>query len=322
MLMHMLNVGVGMTFSGGLIDLTLFGILQGRSRTNWPYIIPVGIIFFIVYFIVFRFMILKFNFETPGREKEDTAPVPSSKEPLDFSSETSEKRSEAILLGLGGISNISDLDCCITRLRITVHDAIAVNKDILSDTGAAAVMISGNAVQIVYGPQVTLILSDLENYIKNDDIVCAPCKGRMIPLADINDGIFSEGYIGKGAAIEPEDGIFYAPFDCHVAMVFETLHAIALKSPKGTELIIHVGLDTVQLGGRYFKVFVQDGDNIKKGDKLLQADLSAIRAAGYRTVTPIIITPASNAKDVQLLTEGSVTPGIPVLDVSYPTVGD
>lgn len=313
MLMHIFGVSIGMTFSGGLIDMALFGILQGNDKTSWIYVLPVGIIYFILYFVIFRFMILKFDYPTPGREKDDSKCKCNTE---------AHNRSVDIIQGLGGIANINDIDCCATRLRITVNDPTVIDKPLLSSTGAAAVITKGTAVQIIYGPQVTLILSELEDYIAMadsplTDTICAPCNGQIIPLKEVGDGVFSEEFIGKGAAIEPEDGIFYAPFDGKVAMVFDTKHAIALHSPKGTELIIHVGLDTVQLGGKPFKVFVHDGDIIKKGDKLLEADLAAIREAGYRTITPVIVTPAGKAENVVPLKKGTVKAGTAIIKVEY-----
>lgn len=360
MLMHIFNVGVGMTFSGGLIDLTLFGILQGNAKTNWLYIIPVGLIYFAVYFIIFRFMILKFDYETPGREKNITEQELAAGNPEHAGPGG---RSAEIVQGLGGISNISDLDCCATRLRVTVHDPDLIDKATLSSTGAAAVIVRGGGIQIIYGPKVTLILSELEDYMRQftqaeasrgqdspletipagtakmvsdsasektgsptesdrktdvqTDIVCAPCDGDIIPLKEVGDGVFSEGYIGEGVAIQPADGIFHAPFDATVAMVFDTRHAIVLHSPKDTELILHVGLDTVQLKGTHFEVFVQDGQQVKKGDKLIQADLDSISKAGFRTVTPIVVTAAGGAQSVTPIAEGTVRTGDAILKVSY-----
>ena len=278
MLMHMLNVGIGMTFSGGFLDFFLFGILQGNTKTSWLHVIPVGILYFIVYFIVFRVMILKFNYQTPGHEKDNAAPVNNA-----------DNKSQQILDGLGGLENISDLSCCATRLRVTLHRPSKLNKEKLLATGAAAVVANGDGVQVVYGPEVTVIHARLQDYIAQiipassstadnsaavpttsaevsnpavsaeakdsdnlsvadaiTDIVYAPCNGTVIPLKEINDGVFSEGYIGEGLAIEPVDGSFYAPFDCSVAMVFDTHHAIALHTANDTELILHVGLDTVK----------------------------------------------------------------------------
>lgn len=349
MLMHMLNVGIGMTFSGGFLDFFLFGILQGNTKTSWLHVIPVGILYFIVYFIVFRVMILKFNYQTPGHEKDNAAPVNNA-----------DNKSQQILDGLGGFENISDLSCCATRLRVTLHRPSKLNKEKLLATGAAAVVANGDGVQVVYGPEVTVIHARLQDYIAQiipasssttdnsaavpttsaevsnpavsaeakdsdnlsvadaiTDIVYAPCNGTVIPLKEINDGVFSEGYIGEGLAIEPVDGSFYAPFDCTVAMVFDTHHAIALHTANGTELILHVGLDTVKLNGQHLEVFVQEGQKIQKGDLILRADLEGIQSAGCRTVTPVVITGAGGAESVELLKTGPVHIGDAVLKVHY-----
>lgn len=349
MLMHILNVGIGMTFSGGFLDFFLFGILQGNTKTSWLHVIPVGILYFIVYFIIFRVMILKFNYQTPGHEKDNATPVNNA-----------DNKSQQILDGLGGLENISDLSCCATRLRVTLHRPSKLNKEKLLATGAAAVVANGDGVQVVYGPEVTVIHARLQDYIaqiipassstadnsaavpttsaevsnpavsaeaKNSDnlsvadaitdIVYAPCNGTVIPLKEINDGVFSEGYIGEGLAIEPVDGSFYAPFDCSVAMVFDTHHAIALHTANDTELILHVGLDTVKLNGQHLEVFVQEGQKIQKGDLILRADLEGIQSAGCRTVTPVIITGAGGAESVELLKTGPVHIGDAVLKVHY-----
>lgn len=349
MLMHMLNVGIGMTFSGGFLDFFLFGILQGNTKTSWLHVIPVGILYFIVYFIVFRVMILKFNYQTPGHEKDNAAPVNNA-----------DNKSQQILDGLGGLENISDLSCCATRLRVTLHRPSKLNKEKLLATGAAAVVANGDGVQVVYGPEVTVIHARLQDYISQiipassstadnsaavpttsaevsnpavsaeakdsdnlsvadaiSDIVYAPCNGTVIPLKEINDGVFSEGYIGEGLAIEPVDGSFYAPFDCSVAMVFDTHHAIALHTANDTELILHVGLDTVKLNGQHLEVFVQEGQKIQKGDLILRADLEGIQSAGCRTVTPVVITGAGGAESVELLKTGPVHIGDTVLKVHY-----
>lgn len=349
MLMHMLNVGIGMTFSGGFLDFFLFGILQGNTKTSWLHVIPVGILYFIVYFIIFRVMILKFNYQTPGHEKNNAAPVNNA-----------DNKSQQILDGLGGLENISDLSCCATRLRVTLHRPSKLNKEKLLATGAAAVVANGDGVQVVYGPEVTVIHAHLQDYIAQiipassstadnsaavpttsaevsnpavsaeakdsgnlsvadaiTDIVYAPCNGTVIPLKGINDGVFSEGYIGEGLAIEPVDGSFYAPFDCSVAMVFDTHHAIALHTANDTELILHVGLDTVKLNGQHLEVFVQEGQKIQKGDLILRADLEGIQSAGCRTVTPVVITGAGGAESVELLKTGPVHIGDAVLKVHY-----
>lgn len=170
MLMHLLNVGVGMTFSGGIIDLFLFGIIQGNSKTNWIMVPLVGIFYFAIYFFLFRYLILKRNYATPGREGgEDEVKLYTRAdydEKKKSKAEPSEK-SAIILEGLGGKDNIITLDNCATRLRVSVKDSSLVSEALLKQSGAAGVIKKGTGVQVIYGPQVSVIKSELEDYINS-----------------------------------------------------------------------------------------------------------------------------------------------------------
>lgn len=165
MLMHIFKVGVGMTFSGGLIDLTLFGILQGNAKTHWVNIIWIGLIYFAVYYFLFRFMIRKFNYITPGREDDEAETKLYTRKDVDAAKES---KAELILDGLGGKDNITNLDCCATRLRVSVKDQSLVNDAILKKSGAAGVIKQGEGVQVIYGPKVTVIKSEVEDYMENN----------------------------------------------------------------------------------------------------------------------------------------------------------
>ncbi len=187
MLMHMLDVGVGMTFSGGIIDLILFGALQGNDKTNWIRIIPVGIIYFVLYFAVFRFLILKRNYKTPGREDDEaetklyTRADYNERKTMqaegvgDGTGSVANNRSkgaqtaELIIKALGGRKNFEEVDCCATRLRLTVNDSSLVNEQALKATGAAGVIVKGNGVQVIYGPQVSVIKSDIEDVLRESE---------------------------------------------------------------------------------------------------------------------------------------------------------
>ena len=162
MLMHILNVGVGMTFSGGIIDLFLFGILQGNAKTHWVNIIWVGIIYFAVYYFLFRYMIKKFNFITPGREDDGADTKLYTRKDVDAAKEN---KSALIAEGLGGKDNLVNVDCCATRLRITVKDSSLVSDEILKSSGASGVVKKGSGIQVIYGPRVTVIKSELEDYL-------------------------------------------------------------------------------------------------------------------------------------------------------------
>lgn len=338
MLMHLFGVGVGMTFSGGLIDLFLFGILQGNGKTNWLWVPIVGIFYFAVYFLLFSFLIRKFDYKTPGREAGDEeaklytrADVNARKEQKRSEAERNKDRdgiSELITAGLGGKENISDVDCCATRLRVTVFDQESVKEDLLKQSGAAGVIKKGKGVQVIYGPGVNVIKSGLEEYLAQGEIVDpetapkerllyvhAPMNGVAVPLSEVEDGVFSEGMLGKGFAIEPSSGEVRAPFDGMVTMVYDTKHAIGLLSSEGVEILIHMGIDTVNLKGKYFVINVNEGDSVKKGELLALVKLSGIREAGYQTVTPVVVTNSDEFSHIKMIKNGKVTCKNAVLEI-------
>lgn len=348
MIMHILNVGVGLTFSGGLIDLTLFGIMQGNAKTSWLWIPVAGVVYFIVYYLVFSFMIKKFDYKTPGRDDSEiklyTRKDVNAKNAAggEASAGGDNELSRQIMLGLGGKANISDVDCCITRLRCTVHDASKVDQQLLRETGASGVICKGQGVQIVYGPRVSNIKSDLEAYLSSPEsdkaeaagapaaaaetapaaaasgkaiVIASPLSGRVIPLEEVADGVFSEKMVGDGFAVEPADNQVYAPADCEVTTVFGTRHAIGLTTPEGCELLIHLGIDTVQLNGAPFTINVKEGDTLKKGDLIGSFDEKAILDAGYRTVTPVVVTNSDAYTSFRLLKTGDTAHGEDTLSV-------
>ena len=346
MIMHILNVGVGLTFSGGLIDLTLFGIMQGNAKTSWLWIPVVGVVYFIVYYFVFSFMIKKFDYKTPGRDDSEIklytrADVNARKEGEAEAAQGGGDTalSRQIMIGLGGKANISDVDCCITRLRCTVHDASKVDQKLLKDTGASGVICKGTGVQVVYGPRVSVIKSDLEAFLASPasneaapqaapaasadsapaasgaHVIASPLSGNVIPLEQVADGVFSEKMVGDGFAVEPTDNQVYAPADCEVMTVFGTKHAIGLTTADGVELLIHLGIDTVQMNGAPFTIEVKEGDKLKKGDKIGSFDEKMIVEAGYRTVTPVVVTNSDAYTSFTLQKTGKVSAGDDVLTV-------
>ena len=358
MLMHICNVGVGMTFSGGAIDLTLFGILQGNEKTNWIWIIIIGLIYAVVYYFVFYFMIKKFNFKTPGREADTEETKLYTRKDLDNrkkgkadkSSEAFDRISALILKGLGGKDNLSDVDCCATRLRITVVDPSLINDGLLKESGASGVIHKGDGVQIIYGPQVSVVKSNLEDFLesadadnvdtllgqkvteenrdesKNEDksenssvnteVLYSHLNGKIVKLEDVEDEAFSGKVLGDGIAVEPAEGRLYSPCDGKVDMVFDTKHAVNLVSQKGCEILLHIGIDTVKLNGRFFESHVSDGQEIKKGDLLISFDLEGIKNAGYKVTTPMIICNTDDYSTVTAVADGSVCAGEKILEIS------
>ena len=351
MLMHILNVGVGMTFSGGIIDLTLFGILQGNQKTHWLWIPAVGLVYAVVYYFVFYWMITKLDLRTPGREPDDAAPKLYTRNDLNrekasraAGSKSQDTISALILTGLGGLENLSDLDCCATRLRVTVQDPDKVSDSMLKASGASGVLRKGNGVQVIYGPQVSVIKSALDEFLEspqaahaaelaNQDaspepntpepsqagqsqLLHAHMNGKVVPLEQVPDEAFSGKVLGDGCAIEPADGKLYAPCDGVIDTVFDTCHAVNMRSDQGAELLLHVGIDTVKLGGKYFTAHVQDGQQVKTGDLLLSFDADKIRQAGYQLTTPLIVCNSEDYGKMEPLAYGIIRAGAAFLRLS------
>ena len=354
MLMHVFSVGVGMTFSGGLIDLTLFGVLQGNAKTNWIWIVIVGLVYAVIYYLVFYFMIKKFNYKTPGREADDEETKLYTRKDVEARKKAAatengkgdfDVTSALILKGLGGADNISDIDCCATRLRITVKDSAKVDDAPLKESGASGVVHKGNGIQVIYGPRVSVVKSNLEDFLDSGlagnvdtllednaastsvsadnetksetkgETLFAHLKGKIVPLEEVEDEAFSSKVLGDGIAIEPEDGKLYAPCGGKIDMLFDTKHAVNLVSDAGCEILLHIGIDTVKLGGKFFEAHVCDGDVVKKGDLLISFDKEGIKNAGYKTTTPMIICNSDDYASIDKIASGHIEAGERIIDI-------
>lgn len=355
MIAHMLNIAVGLTFSGGFLDFFLFGILQGNAKTSWLLVIPVGIVYFFLYYFIFTFLIKKFNFKTPGREDDDVeiklytkADVNARKAAGEAGTVGEEVESDpvsaAIARGLGGKKNISDVDCCATRLRCSVIKSELVNDAMLKATGASGVVHKGNGVQVIYGPNVTVIKSNLEDYLEtapNEEyvedvqtvaagdgdaegslgrdssegeivktiIISSPIKGVAADLSTTPDEAFAGKMMGDGAVITPEDSVVRAPEDGEVAFVFETKHAVGFMTDTGISLLIHVGIDTVKLNGEGFRVLVEGGQKVKKGEPMLELDLAYLKEHAPSIATPVLCTELEDNQKIRLLKDGEIEAG-------------
>jgi PTS system D-glucosamine-specific IIC component len=356
MIAHMLNIAVGLTFSGGFIDLFLFGILQGNAKTSWLLIIPVGIIYFLLYYIIFSFLIKKLNLKTPGREddSEETKLYTKADYKAKQAGEAGEANalsaadelSDQIMKGLGGKKNISDVDCCATRLRCTVNKPELVNKALLKSTGASGVVTNGQGVQIIYGPRVTVIKSNLEDYLEkvpneeyisnnpvetdnnttkesNDSkkaiktvTIYSPMNGEADDLGNAPDEAFAGRMMGDGAVVTPKEVYVYAPADGEIGFIFDTKHAIGFVTEDDINLLIHVGIDTVKLGGNGFEVLVKDGQKVKKGEPLMKLDLDYLKNNAPSVASPIIVSDMDeDTMQVRLLKTGAIKSGEPLFEV-------
>ena len=358
MVAHILNIAVGLTFSGGLLDLVIFGVLQGNAKTSWIRIIPAGIVYFLLYYVLFSFLIKKFDLKTPGREDDDeetklytkadvNARRTEAKEGESCSQAENNKdsRSAAIVMGMGGRNNITSVDCCATRLRCSIADSSLVDEKLLKSTGAVGVIVKGQGIQIIYGPQVTVIKSELEAYLaeeheedtaeatdgaenmgtkvtaeteasvnlaeskniaENVHKLYSPFQGVLKPITEAPDEAFASKAMGDGYLVMPENGIVVAPEDGEVMFVFPSKHAIGLKAADGTEYLLHIGVDTVKLNGEGFTVFVSDGQKIKKGDKLMEFDPAYIREHAVSDACIVIFTGLTEGESLSLEGEKQV----------------
>lgn len=350
MLMHIFGVGVGMTFSGGFIDMFLFGILQGNSKTHWIWIVIVGIVYFVVYYFLFSFLIVKMDLKTPGRDDNEEVKLyrrsdVDAKKKGAASGEAGagavDEVSRQICMGLGGKKNISDVDCCATRLRCTVYKSELVNDAMLKSTGASGVVHKGNGVQVIYGPRVTVIKSNLEDYLETapdeeyiaenapaeaeaeetvkaaDEnkkvvksiMVGSPVKGVAADLSKVPDEAFAGRLMGDGAAVTPTDPIVCAPEDGEVIFVFDTKHAVGFSMDNGISVLIHMGVDTVKLEGKGFEVLTEQGAKVKKGDPLLKLDLEYLNANAPSMMSPVLCTELTDNQKIRLLKEGEIEKG-------------
>lgn len=375
MLMHVFKVGVGMTFSGGLIDLTLFGIMQGDAKTNWIWIVIVGIGYFIVYYVLFYYLIRRFDLKTPGRDNNDEVKLyrrsdmdarkhgenageqesGNGRNPDVFRNHSPQMETSGLICeGLGGKTNISDVDCCATRLRCTVYDAALVKEDVLRTSGASGVVKKGNGVQVIYGPKVSVIKSNLEDYLEGydekevieyvggqrEDVVAgqeknrrnarnrqkkymddntvsilSPVTGEVCELEKVPDEAFSSGMMGDGIAVLPTDSEITAPVAGTVAFVFDTKHAIGFVTEQGIGVMIHIGIDTVKLNGKGFDVLVETGQTVSAGQPVMRLDLSYLKKHAPSLISPVIITELPDGYKLRPVKTGKVKNGEELLVV-------
>ena len=256
-----------------------------------------------------------------------------------------DQKSALITRGLGGKKNISDVDCCATRLRCTVSNPDLVNDGILKATGASGVVHRGQGVQVIYGPSVTVIKADLEDYLEHapkelyepqkdtestgqnvsedatiEDkagekkvvdtiVISSPITGLAADLSTTPDEAFAGRMMGDGAVVTPEDAIVRAPEDGEVCFVFDTKHAIGFMTESGVSLLIHVGIDTVKLDGKGFECFVENGQAVKKGDPMLKLDLDYLRENAPSVASPVLCTELEDNQKIRLLNEAEIKAG-------------
>ncbi|MBU3132834.1 glucose-specific PTS transporter subunit IIBC [Clostridium gasigenes] len=297
MTMQILNVKIGLTFSGGIIDYLLFGVFP--NRTAWWLVIPVGFIFAIIYYFGFRFIIRKLDLKTPGRENDEIE--------VDINVDNGELAVK-VLDALGGKSNIKHLDACITRLRVIVLDLSKVDKNEFKVLGSAGIMQVGKNIQIIFGPKSDRLKEQIKDVISGKEIekkliktieeikpgidtgvkIAIPVSGKLINLEEVPDDVFSMRLIGDGFAIDPTEGSLLSPVKGKITSLIRTNHAITITTDTGMKVFIHIGIDTIKLNGDGFVSFVKVGDEVNIGDKLIEFPLESIKANKLSPIIPII----------------------------------
>lgn len=337
MTMHLLNVKIGMTFSGGLIDYLIFGVIPGR--TPWWYVIIVGLILAVIYYFGFRFVIRKFNLRTPGREDTAAADEDDNNQ---GKAVTQDELPHNILAALGGGPNIAHLDACITRLRVEVKDKGDVDKDRLKKLGASGVLEVGNNIQAIFGTRSDTIKSQIADIMSGktpaitpqadapatgqkpaaveqqaaqdgdaiiqEDIVM-PVNGELMDITKVPDPVFSEKMTGDGFAVLPHDGMIHSPVYGKVFNVFPSKHAVGIMSDGGKEVLVHIGVNTVKLKGQGFNVLVSEGDLVAAGQPIMEVDLDYVKEHAPSIISPIIFSNLPEGAAVTLNKTGVLKKG-------------
>ncbi|MGX7197876.1 glucose PTS transporter subunit IIA [Enterococcus olivae] len=323
--MNLLGAHLGLSFSGGLLDFGFFNLLT--TRTHWWILIPVGLVFAAINYALFRFAIVKFDFKTPGRTVE-TKTQATGVSNYDGDQITN------IIKALGGKENIKNVNACYSRLRVDVVDTAVVDKDIFAaELEASGVSVLGKNVQVIYGNKAVGIKEAVLANLRGDSYeqpavvakeasnkgpadskklleIVAPATGRILTIDEVPDQVFASKAMGDGFAIELEDNVIYAPVSGEIVGIFPTKHAISIIDNYGNEVLIHIGLDTVNLEGEGFRLLVEVGDVISKNDLIAEVNVDQIKSKGYSLVTPVIFTNLDKNKyNVTLASKGKVKAG-------------
>lgn len=338
--------GIVGVFSGGLIEMSSLNFIP-LMNSHWKeylLLLVIGLVYTGIYFVVFRFLILKFDFKTPGREESDETKFYSkaefrARQAGNVEMDKKTMLAAMIMEGLGGADNIVDVTNCATRLRINVKDETVVKDDAyFKGVGSHGISKNGKAMQVIVGMSVPSVREKFENImadpsayalntenseaqkeqaadtgknteenIGSDDSslqqygIKAAANGEVIPVSDVPDEVFAGGALGEGVAVIVTDGKVYAPVDGEISMIADTLHAFGISTEDGLELLVHIGINTVELEGKGFTAKVQEGDKVRAGQLICEVDMKLMKAKGYKMHTPMLMTNADECRDIQLI---------------------
>lgn len=276
-----LGIHHGFSYSAGLIDY----LINFHLSTNGWMLIPIGIAYGLAYYILFRWAIRKFQIPTPGREEGSTLEEWAGDIPY---------RAPLILQALGGKENIKQIEACITRLRLTLVNDRLMDITALKHLGAVGtIKLGGGNVQVVFGTYSELIREEIMKALRRDIrqvLFCAPMQGQMIPIEDVPDLIFSKKIVGNGVAFIPEKGELVSPVTGTIRHIYPTMHALGIETPEGLEVLLHIGIDTAHLEGKWFTAYVKAGDQVTPGQLLVKFNLQKVKKGSKSLATPMLIT--------------------------------
>ncbi len=278
---YALDIHHGFSYSAGVIDY----ILNFHLSHNAWMLIPIGLAYGVVYYVLFRWAIHRFGIPTPGREEGSTLEDWAGNIPY---------QAPLILEALGGKENVVRLESCVTRLRLTVKNDRLIDTSALKLLGSAGSMkLGGGNVQVVFGTYSELIREEVNKLMQRDlpqVLFCAPVQGRMLPIAEVPDHIFAAKLVGDGVAFILEKDELVSPVFGTILHIYPTMHAIGISTPEGLEVLLHIGIDTSQLTGGDFQALVKEGDVVVPGQLLIKFNLAYIRKHAASLATPMVIT--------------------------------
>lgn len=284
---YLLNIHHGFSFSAGAIDF----VINEHLATNGLWLIPIGIIYGVVYYLLFRWAIVRFRIPTPGREEGSSLEEWAGDIPY---------RSPLILQALGGKNNIKTIEACITRLRLTLENDHLIDIPALKHLGAVGVIrLGGGNFQVVFGTFSELIREEIVKVIRKDIqpvLFNSPVQGRMIPLEEVPDPIFAKGIVGNGVAFIPDRGEVISPISGKIAFVHASMHALGITTREGLEVMLHIGIDTSNLPGKFFTAHVKEGDEVIAGQLLIKFNLPKVKQYGKSLAIPMLIMNPNRVK--------------------------
>ncbi|ATM85147.1 N-acetylglucosamine-specific PTS transporter subunit IIBC [Yersinia massiliensis] len=328
----------GFGFSAGLVDMVLSS--RNPLATQWYMLIPQGLVFFAIYYVVFRFTIKKFNLLTPGRElavegsEEDGYDVNVNNTPAVNESEIN-GLARRYIGAIGGSDNLTGIDACITRLRLNVKDSALVNDSVAKRLGASGVIrLNKQSVQVIVGTRAELIASAMRvvlaggpvpaastaaaaaqpqavvNNAKTASLVLvSPISGDVVALEQVPDEAFASKAVGDGVAIRPTDKTVVSPASGTIVKIFNTDHAFCLETETGAEIVVHIGIDTVKLNGQGFTRLVEEGATVVAGQPVLELDLDYLNANARSMISPVVVSNIDDYAGISLLAGDSVVAG-------------